>query len=189
MLANFGYVGFALDMYGKGILGASKEENAALKRPFINDRQLLQKRVLSGFEAARSLPYVDPEQIVAIGFGFGGLCALDLARSGARLKGAISIYGHLDPPPDSLMKKIQAKILILHGYKDPLISQNELKTFEKEMDAACVDWQLHIFGQAMHAFATPSANDPAAGLLYDPVADHRAWILIRHFLDEQFNPP
>lgn len=186
MIANQGYVGFALDMYGKGILGHSKEENAALKKPFIQDRHLLQRRVVKGLDVASRLPYVDPQKVVAIGFGFGGMCALDLARSGADLRGAVSVYGHFDPPPFQLTGSIQAKILILHGYKDPVTSQEELRRFEKEMNEAKVDWQAHIYGNAMHAFATPGANDPAAGILYNPAASERAWISIQNFLAEVF---
>jgi dienelactone hydrolase len=187
LIAKQGYIGFALDMYGRGILGKSKEENAALKKPFIQDRSLLQKRVLKAFEVSSRLPYVDSQRIAVVGFGFGGICALDLARSGADLKGAVSIYGHFEPPPPQLIKPIRAKILILHGYKDPVASQEELRRFEKEMDEAKVDWQAHVYGNAMHAFATPGANDPEAGILYNQTAATRAWIATQNFLDEIFS--
>lgn len=183
-IASWGYVGFALDMYGKGVLGKSKEENANLKRPFIEDRHLLQKRVIKAYEAACSLPYADSSRVAVLGFGFGGLCALDLARSGADLKGAVSVYGHFDPPPSSLIKAIKAKILVLHGYNDPVAPQAELIRFEKEMNDSQVDWQAHIYGNTMHAFAAPGANDPESGILYHPVSAARAWTAIHHFLDE-----
>ncbi len=186
MISKQGYVGFALDMYGRGILGKSKEENAALKKPFIEDRHLLQRRVVKALEVASRLPYVDPKRIAVIGFGFGGICALDLARSGADLKGAVSIYGHFDPPPLELIKPIGAKILVLHGYRDPVTSQEELRRFEKEMNEAQVDWQAHIYGNAMHAFATPEASDPDVGILYNPVAAERAWKAVQNFLLEVF---
>jgi len=185
-IAKLGYVGFALDIYGKRILGKSKEENAALKKPFIQDRHLLHRRVVKALEVASYLPYVDSQKIASVGFGFGGICALDLARSGAHLKGAVSVYGHLDPPPDTLIKQIRSKILVLHGYLDPMTSQEELRHFEEEMTKAMVDWQIHIYGNAMHAFATPGANDPDAGILYYPTAADRAWIDIQNFLAEIF---
>ena len=185
-IAQWGYVGFALDMYGKGILGKTKEENTALKRPFIENRRLLQNRVFRAFEVACNLPYVDSTRVVILGFGFGGICALDLARSGANLKGAVSVYGHFDPPPSSLMKPIKAKILVLHGYNDPVTPQGELIRFAKEMNDSKVDWQAHIYGNTMHAFASPSANDPESGILYNPVSSARAWISIHNFLDEIF---
>lgn len=185
-IAHWGYVGFALDMYGKGVLGKSREECAALKKPFLHDRQLLQKRVFKAFEAVKALPYVDSQKIAVLGFGFGGICALDLARSGAHLQGAISVYGHFAPPPTSFSKPIQAKILILHGYKDPLSPQSDLLIFEKEMNDAKIDWQAHIYGNALHAFATPSANDSQSGILYDELSSKRAWTAIEQFLKEIF---
>lgn len=109
---------------------------------------------------------------------------LDLARSGANLRTAVSVYGHFDPPPSELMRPIQSKILILHGYRDPVTSQRELRDFEEEMNRAMVDWQVHTYGNAMDAFATPGENDPEAGILYNPVAANRAWITIQNFLAE-----
>lgn len=183
-IAQMGYVGFALDMYGKGILGKSKEENAALKRPFIENREKLQRRVIKAFEVASHLPFVDAARIAVLGYGFGGICALDLARSGADLKGAVIIYGHFDPPPQTLIKSIKAKILVLHGFEDSIVPQQDLIRFGREMNAAGVDWQVHLYGGAMHAFATPGANDPAAGILYHPKAAERSWAAVRHFLNE-----
>jgi dienelactone hydrolase len=188
-IADLGYVGFALDMYGKGILGTSKTENAALKKPFLDDRGLLQKRVLKAFEVSSQLPYVDSNRVAVVGFGFGGICALDLARAGVNLLGAISVYGHFEHPPLALTKPIKAKVLILHGYNDPVTPQQELHAFEKEMNDSKVDWQTHLYGGTMHAFATPAAHDPTSGILYNPVAAKRSWQAIQTFLHEVFNDP
>ncbi|MBS0650023.1 MAG: dienelactone hydrolase family protein [Verrucomicrobia bacterium] len=185
-IAGWGYHCFALDMYGKGVLGHSKEENAALKRPFVEDRALLQRRVVKGFETGSRLIHVDADRIAAVGMGFGGGCAIDLARSGVNLKGAVSIYGHFAPPPASIAKPIGAKVLVLHGYKDPVAGREELRAFEKEMDAAKIDWQVHVYGCAMHAFANPSANDARSGMLYSPTDAERAWKAARNFFDELF---
>lgn len=184
-IAKLGYIGFALDMYGKEVLGKTKEENAALKRPFIEDRALLQRRVLKGFEVACGLPQAD-QRAAVLGYGFGGVCALDLARSGADLKGAITVYGHFDPPPQELIKPMRAKVLVLHGYNDPIAPQEELRRFENEMNAAKVDWQAHIYGGVMHAFSTPGVNDPASGALYNSAAAGRAWRAVHDFLSEIF---
>ena len=121
------------------------------------------------------------------GLASGVVCALDLARSGTDLKGAISVYGHFDPSPNLLMQSSKTKILILHGYDDPVAPQSELRNFELEMNKAGIDWQAHLYGDAMHAFATPGANDPAAGIFYNPTAASRAWTAIHHFLDEIFS--
>lgn len=183
-MADLGYVGFALDMYGKGILGHSLEENAALKKPFIENRYLLRRRINQAFNVARALPYVDTNKIAVLGFGFGAICALDLVRSGVNIKGAISVYGHFDPPPAELIKVIQAKILVLHGYCDPISPKEELLQFGEEMHQAQVDWQMHLYGDAMHAFTTDKANNPDMGILYNPTATRRAWQAINNFLSE-----
>jgi len=181
---ELGYAGFAIDMYGKGVLGNSKEENAALKKPFIEDRYLLQSRLLKGFDKACTLPQVDSTRIAVLGFGFGGLCALELARSGVDVQGAISIYGHFEFPLKSPLQAIKAKILILHGYNDPISPVSELNAFQQELSNANVDWQSHVYGNTFHAFATPSANEPAAGIMYNPVSAQRAWHEVENFLAE-----
>lgn len=183
-IAALGLVGFALDMYGKGVLGNSKEENAALKKPFLDDRFFLQQRLHKGLDVARALPFVDSTRIAVLGFGFGGLCALDLARTQAGLKGAISIYGHFDPLPGCPTSRIKAKVLILHGYNDPICPMSELYTFQREMDEAKIDWQSHVYGNTLHAFANPSANDPSSGILYNPSSAKRAWDATEQFLLE-----
>ena len=186
MMARWGYFGFALDMYGKGVLGKSKEESALLKKPFLEDRALLQRRLLRAFETVKSLPHVDPDKIAAVGFGFGGLCALDFARTGAPLRGVVSLYGHFDPLPQQLIKPIRAKILVLHGYDDPIVKQDELRSFAEEMTEAKVDWQAHVYSHTQHAFMNPAIQDPKAGLCFHPVSSQRAWHEIQGFLEEIF---
>lgn len=181
-LAKLGFVGFALDMYGKGVLGKSKEENGKLKKPFIEDRQLLQNRVLKGFETACILPYVDKEKVAVLGFGFGALCALDLARTGAPLKGVVSTYGHFDPPKNCPQQPIKGKILILHGFNDPVSPVAELFHFQEELDKNKVDWQTYLFGNTYHAFANPLANDPKGGILYNPASADQSWRTAKDFL-------
>jgi dienelactone hydrolase len=182
--SDLGYAAFALDMYGKHVLGKSKEESIALKEPFMKDRALLQRRALIGLNTAQQLSFIDGTRTAVVGFGLGGICALDIARSGAMVKGAVSIYGQLFQPPPHLIKPIHAKILVLQGYLDTIVKPPEVALFEDEMHKAHVDWQLHIYGDAYHAFAAPSANEPHAGLLYNPVAEQRAWHLTELFLKE-----
>lgn len=186
LIASWGYAGFALDLYGKGVLGKSKEENMALKAPFLKDRGLLKKRLLKAFDVASALPFIDPNKIASFGVGFGGMASLDLARSGMPIKGAASAFGFLDAPKQLKASKIQAKILIFHGYKDPLISLNDLSAFEKEMDEAKADWQLHLYGNTYHGFLYPQANDLDSGLVYQETAAKRTWNSLHHFLEEIF---
>jgi len=185
-LAELGYVGFALDMYGKGVRGSDPEENTKLMRPFMDDRALLQQRIGAALAAVKLLPWVDDKQCAAIGFCFGGLCVLDLARTGADIRGVVSFHGLLGAPGNTEGKKIQAKVLALHGHDDPMAPPEQVLAFEQEMTRASADWQLHVYGNTMHAFTNPVANDPGFGTVYQAAADRRSWLAMKHFLSEVF---
>jgi dienelactone hydrolase len=186
-LAQLGYVGFAVDMYGKGILGSGPEQNAKLMQPFMDDRAMLQKRIQAGLSAVKLLPWVDGSKIAAIGFCFGGLCVLDLARTEADVKGVVSFHGLLAAPNNIRGNSFKAKVLALHGHDDPLVSPEQVLAFEQEMTAAGVDWQLHVYGNTMHAFTNPVANDPGFGTVYQANADKRSWQAMENFLAEIFS--
>jgi len=186
-LAELGYFAFALDMYGKGKLGESFEENSALMQPFMDDRALLQRRIKAALYAVTLLPWVDDKQIAAIGFCFGGLCVLDLARSGANIKGAVSFHGLLNKPDLATEQPVvTAKVLVLHGHDDPMTPPEVVADFAQEMNALNIDWQVHNYGKTQHAFTNPQANTLDLGLIYNPIAEQRAWQSMQNFLDEIF---
>jgi dienelactone hydrolase len=185
-LASLGYVGFAVDMYGKGVLGTSPEQNMKLMQPFMADRAMLQQRMNAALAAVRLMPWVDDSNIAAIGFCFGGLCSLDLARTSADIKGVVSFHGLLTAPDNTLGNTIKAKILALHGHDDPMVPPEQVLAFEQEMTEAGADWQLHSYGNTMHGFTNPLANDPAFGAVYKADADRRSWMAMRNFLTEIF---
>ena len=185
-LAELGYSAFALDVYGKDVLGSTREEKTALMTPLLEDRALLRRRLLAGLEAACSCDAVDSAQVAVIGYCFGGLCALDLARTGAELRGAASFHGLLSAPGDTGGNRIRAKILILHGDKDPLVPVEQVVECQRELTAAGADWQLHTFGSAQHSFTDPKAADAESGLVYDPDADRRSQRQLLLFLEEIF---
>lgn len=182
-LARLGYAGFALDVYGKGRRGSSREENARLIEPFMQDRSLLVRRMQAALGAVRDLPQVDERRIAAMGFCFGGLCVLDLARSGADIRGVVSFHGLLKPsglPP----RRIAAKVLVLHGHDDPMAPVDDVVALEQELTEAGADWQLHAYGGTMHAFTNPAARDPDFGTVYQAAADRRSWTALLNFLEE-----
>jgi dienelactone hydrolase len=185
-LAELGYVGFAVDMYGKGRIGKTNEEKSALMKPLADNRENLQKRILAGFETAKKLEQADVKKMGVIGFCFGGLCALDLARSGADISAAVSFHGLLHAPQGIKNKKIHAKILVLHGHDDPMVTPDKVLDFENEMTAEKVDWQVHVYSNTMHAFTNPLANDPAFGTVYNPLTEKRAWIAMENLFEEVF---
>lgn len=183
-LAWHGFATFALDMFGKGRRGTTSAECTALIAPFVEDRALLARRVTAALATVKELPDVDARRVAAIGFSFGGMCVLDLARSGADVRGVASLHGLLKPTGLKSPGKIRAKVLMLHGYDDPLAPPDDVLAITQELAAAGADWQLHAYGNTRHAFTNPHANDHAAGLVYDEVADRRAWHALLQFLDE-----
>ena len=185
-LAELGYVGFALDMYGAGKLGKTDEECGALMRPFIDDRALLQRRIGAALANVRLLPWVDDTRIGAIGFCFGGLCVLDLARTGANIKGVVSFHGLLHAPANLPAPQIRASVLALHGHDDPLVPPAQVADFQAEMTRAGADWQLHTYGNTVHAFTNPLASDVAAGYQFSPTANRRAWQATENFFADIF---
>jgi dienelactone hydrolase len=186
-LARMGYVGFALDVYGKGVRGDAIGDNSHLMAPFMNDRALLRRRLLAALAAARRHPFVESDQIAVIGYCFGGLCALDLARSAAPgLLAAVSFHGVLQPPRLGRQQPIVSKILILHGWQDPLALPGDVLAVARELSDAGADWQMNAFGCAMHAFTNPLANSLETGMMYDPIADRRSWTAMTSFLKEAF---
>ena len=184
ILSDMGYVGFALDMYGQGRLGTTNEKKRALMAPLMGDRGLLRDRVRAAFDALSALPEVDTNRIAIIGFCLGGLCALDLARSGAVIEGAVSFHGLLSAPDGLKSNPIKAKVLALHGYDDPMVKPEQVHAFCQEMTAAQVDWQVHMYGHVQHSFTNPEAYDVDFGTIYNAVADQRSWHEMSQFLRE-----
>lgn len=184
-LAEHGYVGFALDVYGKGQLGSSAEENTALMAPFMEDRSLLRRRLESALATLREQSQLDAARCAGIGYCFGGLCMLDLARAGADVAGVVSVHGLFNAPgiPGG---SVQSKILCLHGYDDPMAPPQSILELGTELNAAGADWQLHAYGGTMHSFTNPAANDADSGSAYSPSADARSAQAIVNFLDELF---
>ena len=182
--AGLGYVGFALDVYGAGVLGSSPEENAGLMQPYLDDRGKLAGRLRAALDTVRAQPEVDPSRVAIMGFCFGGLCALDLARAGADVLGAVSIHGLFNPPP--VTQSIGARVLALHGWEDPMARPESVLAFADEMTRAGADWQVHAYGRTVHAFTNPAANDYAGGMAYSANADRRAFESIVCFLEELF---
>ena len=120
-----------------------------------------------------------------MGYCFGGMCVLELARSGADVLGVVSIHGILSPG-DVPNEEGKAKMLCLHGHDDPMVPPEQVLAFETEMNEAGVDWQVHAYGQTMHAFTNPTANNPDFGTVYSEVAEKRTYQSLANFLEEIF---
>lgn len=186
-LAELGFVGFAIDVYGKGTQGSDEDQNRAMMMALREDRPELQQRLLAALGCLREQAEVDEGRTAAIGFCFGGLSVIDIARTGSDIDGVVSLHGILSEPGNTVDNKISAKVLVLHGWEDPLATPDAVLALAKELTAMDADWQIHGYGNTTHAFTNPHADDWAGGKKYNENADRRSWVATQNFLSELFN--
>jgi len=182
-LAARGYVSIVIDHYGrdKRDLG---DAAFALMNELLADRARLRRQLLDTLSFAQRLDGVDRSRIAVIGYCFGGLCALDLARTGTDLiRGAVSIHGIFSQPELGPQPPISAKLLVLHGWDDPLAPPADVLRLTEELTAAGADWQLHAYGHTVHGFTNPAADAPGR-VLYNEAAHRRANAALDTFLAE-----
>jgi dienelactone hydrolase len=185
LLAQRGYVALCSDVYGKGVRADNPQDAAALAGKYKGDRPLLRARINAALGFLRQQERVNPQQVAAIGYCFGGTTVLELARSGADVLGVVSFHGGLNTPTPADAKNIKAKVLACHGADDPFVPADEVLAFEKEMRDAKVDWQLVAYGNAVHSFTDKGAgNDNSKGAAYNAEADRRSWDAMKIFLEE-----
>jgi dienelactone hydrolase len=183
-VAALGYTAFGCDLYGKGVRPPTREEAFPLMNALRDDRPLLQARLLHLLEVARAQSEVDPDRVAAIGFCFGGLCVLDLARTGADLRGVASFHGLFTPAPNIPAPRIAARVAVYHGWADALVPPDQVTALAEELTGAGCDWQIHCYGGAEHGFT--HARPPEEGLPVNALADKRAWTSAADFLAECF---
>jgi dienelactone hydrolase len=185
-LAKLGYIGFAIDVYGASQIGGDDFASRSNMDALLADRPGLQERLSLSLDTFVQQSEVDHENVAAIGFCFGGLCVLDLARIGAPLAGVVSFHGLFHAPGNTAGNSISTSILALHGWDDPLAKPDSVVALGEELSAAGADWQIHGYGGTQHAFTNPAANDRDRGTVYDAQADKRSWIAMTNFLAEKF---
>ncbi|KHD87092.1 MAG: dienelactone hydrolase [Bdellovibrio sp. ArHS] len=185
-LAEKGYVAFAIDIYGKGVRPTSAEEagkTAGLYRS--NDTKLYRQRIKAALDYIVKDKKVDVKNIVIIGYCFGGAGALEAARAGFPIKGAVSFHGGLKTPKPQETKNLKPKLLVLHGAIDPNVPRPEVEAFMDEMNNAKADYQFIAYSGAVHAFTQKEAgNDITKGVAYNEAADRRSWQAFMDFLNE-----
>jgi len=186
-LAELGYVAFACDIYGKGVRPTTPQECGADAGIYRNDRALTRARVAAGLDQLKTNKLVDPKRIAAIGYCFGGMCALELARSGADIAGVVVFHGSLDTPTPTDATHIKCPVLALQGGDDRLVNQDAVNAWEKEMKDANVNWQLIQYGGAVHGYTNPkNGSDTSRGVAYNAEADKRSWAAMKDFFGEIF---
>lgn len=185
-LAELGYVGFATDVYGVAETGTDDAQNRTNMETLIADREELQRRMTLSFSTLLEQPEVDTGKTAAIGYCFGGMCVLDLARIEAPVKGVASFHGLFEAPENTDGNRVSASILALHGWDDPLATPDKVVALGEELTALGADWQVHGYGNTVHAFTNPVANDGERGTVYNAMADRRSWLAMQNFLSELF---
>lgn len=182
-VAKLGYIAFAGDIYGKGVRPKDAAEAGALAGKYKADLKTLRERALLAVEALKKQKGVDTNKIFVTGYCFGGTTAIELARSGADVRGVVSFHGGLTPSTDD--KNIKGQLLVLHGAIDPFIPKADYEGFVKGMNDAKVNYQLNSYSGAVHSFTEKAAGtDITKGAAYNEQADKRSWIAMKEFLAE-----
>lgn len=182
--AEQGYVAFACDMFGEGVAGDRQRVMSCINE-LRGDRHKLTARAQAGLEILASHPAVT-RHVAAVGYCFGGLVALEMARSAMALSAAVSVHGSLSTNQPAERGRIRAPVLVCHGALDPFTDVSQLTRFIEEMNTAEADWQLVCYGGAMHGFTHHTAAGQTPGVLYDARADARSSRAILAFLEEAF---
>ncbi|MEM6426495.1 MAG: dienelactone hydrolase family protein [Cyanobacteria bacterium P01_D01_bin.128] len=183
MLAEQGYATFAVDLYGQGVRPATVEESREESNKLYSDRQAMRDRLFAGLATAQTMAGVDPEQVAAIGYCFGGAAALEFARAGADLDGFVSFHGGLGTPDDQDYSQVKGSVLILHGADDPVAPMAEVAALADAMTTANVDYDMEIYGGARHSFTLWGADQDASR--YDAQADIKSWRAMLDFFETQ----
>lgn len=184
---DLGMNAITLDVYGKGAIMETIEDCMTQCINLINDRATLHARLLASVDAAKATLGESQSPYYAIGFCFGGLCVLDLARLGAKLTGVVSVHGILAPPEDLTVNTIESKILACHGFEDPQIPQDQINGFMQEMNNAKADWTFVTFGHTKHAFTDPEAHkigSPEMGREFNAQSTKRMWSAVKNFITD-----
>ncbi len=184
-LIELGYNALVADLFGKEFRGAERDVMFGEMNRLKEDRAALRRRLQHVLDLARGLDEVEEQRIVIAGYCFGGMCALDLARSGADIAAAVAFHGLFDPP-GLAPEKIKAKVVAFHGWDDPMVPPEMVVALGKELTEAGADWQVHAYGHVQHGFTNPTAHGAVPGVVYNELAAERSWTSLINFLEELF---
>jgi dienelactone hydrolase len=188
-LAALGYVAFALDYVGGGEVLPDMATMMARLGALRGDLDHVRALGRAGLAVLAARPEVDPARIAATGYCFGGTFALELARGGAPLACVCGFHCGLATTRPDDARNITGPILVCIGADDPLIPPDQRLAFEAEMRAAGRDWRMNLYGNAVHGFANPYADElGVAAVRYHASTDRRSWRAMRDLFDEVLGP-
>lgn len=184
---ELGYVAFALDYHGGGEPLADRTQMMARLGEFRDDLPRTRAIGGAGLDVLRAEPRTDTDRLAAIGYCFGGTLSLELARGGADLKAVVGFHSGLATARPEDAQNIRGKVLALIGADDPIVDVDQRRAFEEEMRAGGVDWQLVVYGGAVHSFTNPRATGlDLPGIAYDEATDRRSWQAMLDLFTEVF---
>ncbi|MFY0481370.1 dienelactone hydrolase family protein [Flavobacterium sp. PLA-1-15] len=183
-LSKLGYHAFVADIYGEGNYPKDAKEAGEKSGFYKKNFKEYQKRIRVALEELIKSG-ANPDNIVVIGYCFGGTGALEAVRGSMPVKGVVSFHGGLGKDPARFNNPIEEKVLVLHGADDTFVPQKDIEAFQKEMRDGNADWQMIYYADAVHAFTEKSAgNDKSKGVAYNEKADKRSWQHLLLFLKE-----
>lgn len=183
-LANLGYYAFIADIYGEGNYPKDYAEAGKNAGYYKQNISIYQKRIALALEQLIKSG-ANPNNIVVIGFCFGGTGALEAARGHMNVQGVVSFHGGLGKDATRATEPITAKVLACHGADDPYVSKEEVTAFQQEMRDAKADWEMIYYANAVHSFTDPAAgNDNSKGAAYNEKAAKRSFEHMKVFLNE-----
>lgn len=191
-LAKFGYVAFAIDMYGEGKITKHPKQASEWAGQIRANVEQWRERALTGLGVLRKQEQVDSSRLAAIGYCFGGATVMQMAYAGAELKGVVSFHGSLPAPEPQQQKegRIKASLLICHGAADPFVPEDRAQKLREALSAAGADWHMVYYGGARHSFTNPDADQYGVdGIKYDKQADERSWRHMQIFFEGLFGGP
>ncbi len=190
MLADLGYAALAVDMYGDGKQAMHPDDAGKFSSEVMKNFDTAKARFTAAMDFLKKQSVVDPAEIAAIGYCFGGGVVLNMARQGIDLKGVASFHGSLAAVKPAQQGEVKAKILVLHGGADKFTTAEQVDAFKKEMKDAGADFQFITYPGAMHSFTNPEADAYARKfnlpLGYNAEADRKSWEELRKFLSQIF---
>jgi dienelactone hydrolase len=187
MLAELGYVAFAVDMYGAGKVTEHAKEAGGWAKQISENVDAWRRRAMLGLDLLKADPHVDPERTAAVGYCFGGATVMQMAYAGADLDGVASFHGSLPVATPEQAQAVKASVFIAHGDADAFVPAERIVAFKQALTDAGVDWYMVSYGGVRHGFTNPDAGRYAIpNVQYDPAADRRSWAEMQRFLEDVF---
>lgn len=192
MLAELGYVAFAVDMYGQGKLAQHPEDAQKFMQQVTSNMAVAEKRLTAALNVLNQQKVTDTSKTAAIGYCFGGGMVLHMARIGMDIDGVVSFHGSLATETPAKKDAVKARVLVLHGEEDSFIPVEQVDAFKEEMQNAGVKYEFIGYPNVKHSFTNPQADEfsekyDIAALEYNRHADEDSWARMRAFFEQIFN--